>query len=54
MPNKKAEGKKFSVIVDARRQKMLKDLVEKIGVNQNAVVSIAISELHKQEFPPKQ
>jgi 16S rRNA C967 or C1407 C5-methylase (RsmB/RsmF family) len=49
----KTAGKKFSVTVDAKRAKMLKDLVEKLGVKQNGVVNIAISKLHELAFPEK-
>jgi 16S rRNA C967 or C1407 C5-methylase (RsmB/RsmF family) len=53
MPNKKADSKKFSVTVDAKRVKMLKELTEKVGIKQNGIINMAISQLHEQEFPPK-
>jgi hypothetical protein len=53
MTTKKAERKKFSVSVDVQRQKMIKDLVDKLGVKQNGIINMAISQLHQQEFPPK-
>lgn len=53
MAVKKAEGKKFSITVDATRAKMLKELSAKFGIRQNGIINTAISKLHELEFPDK-
>lgn len=53
MAGKIEAGKKFSVTVDAKRAKMLKEIVEKLGVKQNGVVNLAISKLHELSFPER-
>jgi 16S rRNA C967 or C1407 C5-methylase (RsmB/RsmF family) len=53
MTVKNPERKTFSVTVDAKRVKMLKELVEKVGIKQNGVVNMAITKLHEAEFAAK-